>query len=74
MTPEQDQTNTDEKACAERLDYWLKKYDCILEGTAIIKNGYTEIRIGIVKLTPEQKKMIKEAEKRGQSALPAFQG
>lgn len=58
-----EQNQADEKACAERIDYALKKYGCMLDGTAIIKNGFTQIQIGVVKVPPEIRKQMKEAER-----------
>jgi hypothetical protein len=59
----------DEQACGERIHYWLDKYDCILEGVAEITNGSARVRVGIRKLTPEERKAIKEAKKHGQAPV-----
>ncbi len=62
-----DQNTADEKACGERIEYALKKYGCMLDGTCIIKNGFTQVQIGVVKIPPELRRQMKEAERNGQS-------
>jgi hypothetical protein len=69
-----DQNTAAEKACGERIEYALKKYGCMLDGTAIIKNGFTQIQIAIVKIPPELRRQMKEAERNaaaGQPTAPA---
>lgn len=68
-TTEQDKL--DEQKCAERIDYVLKKYGCMLDGTAIIKNGFTQIQIGVNKIPADVRKQMKEAEKSGKSLSSA---
>lgn len=58
----------DEKNCAEKVDYYLKKYGCYLHGQAILENGSVMVRVGIQKIPPEVRKEMKKAEKRGQFA------
>lgn len=61
-----DQNAADEKACGERIEYALKKYGCILDGTAIIKDGFTRIQVGVTKMPPDMRRQMKEAERNGQ--------
>ena len=58
-----EQDRVDEKLCGERIEYALRKYGCMLEGTAIIKNGFTQIQIGVAKIPADVRKKIKEAER-----------
>lgn len=64
------QLQSDEKACAERIDYALKKYGCMFDCTCIIKNGFTQIQVGVAKIPPELRRKMKEAEKNGQPLTP----
>lgn len=66
-----DQNAADEKACGERIEYALKKYGCMLDGTAVVRNGFTQIQIAIVKIPPELRRQMKEAQKNGQPTAPA---
>lgn len=69
---QQNKNHEDEKACAERVSYWLKKYGCDLQASAHLTNGQVAMRIDIVKLPPEVLKEMKKAEKEGRNAGPAF--
>lgn len=59
--PEED--NADEKACSERIAYWLKKYGCTMIPVMELRPGEVRPRIDIVKIPPEALKQMKAAEK-----------
>ncbi len=63
--PELNQDKLDEQACGERVNYWLKKYGCTLHGVAILENGSVNVQVAIVKIPPEIRRQLKEAEKHG---------
>lgn len=67
-----DQAHADERACAERVSYWLKKYGCDLQAIATLRSGQVAMRIDIVKIPPEVLKKIRQAEKEGQGVRPGF--
>jgi hypothetical protein len=54
-----------EKACMERVQYWLKKYNCMLIPIIELRPGQVKARIDIEKISPEVLKQLKQAEKYG---------
>lgn len=70
MQPQEQQEFTpdqvDEKACGEKINYWLNKYGCTLHGVAILENGSVRVQVGVQKIPLEVRKQMKKAEKSGQ--------
>lgn len=71
MTPDNNTTTSpeqlaqyaaDEKECGSRIEYTLKKYGCVLDGQAIIRNGFTQIQVGVKKIPSEVLEQMQEAE------------
>jgi hypothetical protein len=65
VEPQLNQDRLDEQACGERINYWLKKFACTLQGQCQLTNGNVQILVGVVKIPLEIRKQLKEAEKRG---------
>lgn len=65
------QDQVDEQECGKRVDYWLKKYGCVLDGQCVLTTGQPPvIRVGIRKLPAEVLKELKKREKQGQPVGP----
>jgi EAL domain-containing protein (putative c-di-GMP-specific phosphodiesterase class I) len=68
---EQAANHAAEKACGEKISYWLEKFGCDLQAMATLSNGQVRMRIDIVKIPPDVLRQIKKAKANGQSG-PGF--
>lgn len=65
LTPEQEAAQADERACGERISYWLEKFGCAMIPVVEIRPGQVSARIDIQKIPPEMLKEMKKAKKNG---------
>jgi hypothetical protein len=69
---EQEAAHAAEKACGEKISYWLEKFGCDLKAIAVLQNGQVQMRIDIVKIPPDVLRQIKKAKASGHAG-PGFQ-
>lgn len=66
-TDRKEQDRADEKACGEKVAYWLKRYNCTLVPIMELRSGQVAARIDLQKIPPEVLKQMRQAEKEGRS-------